>query len=657
MIDRAEALVLDKKYAEATSICRQVLQDCPENIEAVFLMATIYYNQKQYHESAALFRNAQDLAPQIGFLSMNRALALQEAGAEEEALEAFNQALQLDGASAGIYYNRGTLFFRLQRLDEARDDLEHALAVDPEHVGAWINLSAVCLAQDDAVGALHSCHHALRHAPGNSALTANLATAYSKLFRFEESFGCYERLVQLIEPCEKAEVLGRMANCLSDLWKVDEAIACFDHAIEISTDMHQKSALASTRLFVLHYSPQWSSSAIAAEHRRWGITYFGVSPQRTFSNSREPDRPMRVAYLSPDLRIHAVVFFLQPVLAAHDPSQVSIYLYSDVKKPDAVTRQLKDQHAVQWRDCSGLDDDAVVQQLHDDQIDLLVDLAGHTAGNRLPLFARRSAPVQISWIGYPNSTGLQQMDYRISDGWADPPGLTEQLHTEALLRMPDSFLCYRPGMDFPEPAAPPCQQNGYITFGSFSNFLKVTPAMLELWAHILAAVPGSRLVFRARGLTESRFQTTIAPIFLHHGVDPERITVLGHARSVVENLLDYGKIDIALDTFPYHGTTTTCEALCMGVPVITLAGDAHVSRVGVSLLNSVGMPELIAETPEQYQRLAVGLAGDSSRLLALRSGLRELLLASPLTDNVRFARHLEQIYRQVWQRWCCGETQ
>jgi predicted O-linked N-acetylglucosamine transferase (SPINDLY family) len=349
-----------------------------------------------------------------------------------------------------------------------------------------------------------------------------------------------------------------------------------------------------------------------------------------------------------------VVFFLQPVLAAHDPNQVTVYCYSDVKKPDAVTLQLKEQHGVNWRDCAGLDDDSVLEMLERDQIDILVDLAGHTASNRLTLFARRAAPLQISWIGYPNTTGLREMDYRISDRYADPPGMTEQLHTEQLIRLPDSFLCYRPGADFPEPGPAPCVRNGYITFGSFSNFMKVTPDVLELWARILAAVPDSRLIFRARGLTEMRFHLDIAPIFTRHLIDPERITVLGHVRSVVDNLLDYEKIDIALDTFPYNGTTTTCESLCMGVPVVSLAGDAHVSRVGVSLLHSMGLEGLSADSPERYCNLAIQLANSREQLRTLRETLRQRLLASPLANNVSFTHHLEQLYRQVWQRWCRG---
>ncbi|ACD97075.1 Tetratricopeptide TPR_2 repeat protein [Trichlorobacter lovleyi SZ] len=651
-LDQAETLNRQGFHEEAALICRRILQLDSGNLEATFMLATIMYATGSWDEAAILYRQACNLALEIGFLRINLALALQELGCFEEALAAFDEAEALGETTVNLYYNRGVLLQRLERMEPARHAFEQALAIDPQHLNSWINLTAVCLASDDNDGALHSCRHGLHLDSDNVALIGNLAIVYGKMFRFEESLACYQRVLELVRPDERAELLGSTANCLSELWMVDDAIACFDLAIASSNHLFQKRALASTRLFMLHYSANWSAAAIAAEHKNWGQQYFEPVAMKHFANDPDPDRPIRVAYLSPDLKIHAVVFFLQPVLAAHDPAQVTVYCYSDVKKPDVVTRQLKEQHHVIWRDCSAMDDASVQELLLQDQIDVLVDLAGHTALNRLPLFAGRAAPLQVSWIGYPNSTGLMEMDYRISDAWADPPGVTDPFHTEELIRLPDSFLCYRPGADFPAVGSLPCQTNGYVTFGSFSNFKKVTPDILDLWARILAKVPDSHLVFRARGLSHDRFVRDIAPLFLRHQVAPERISVLGHARSVVENLEGYHTIDIALDTFPYHGTTTTCEALCMGVPVVTRAGDSHVSRVGVSLLHSVGLPELIGNSPEEYCSLAVALAADTVRLAALRSSLRDRLLASPLADNSTFTCHLEGVYRQIWQRWC-----
>lgn len=657
LLNLAEKLHRDGRTGEAEQICVDVLRAEPDHLEALYLLGAIYSMQGRWEAATACYARAVALAPELAVLQMNLGVTLMETGRTVEALAAFDRAVHLKPTSVTAHQNRGLLLQRLERLADARASFEQVLALDPVCAKGWINLSAVCLETHDDEGAAHCCYHGLRHVPDDVALLANLATACSRRFRFDDAIGWNRRLLEMVHGTERAEVLGRIANALSDNGQVDDAVSFFDAAVSVSESPCQQRALASTRLFVLHYSALWSSSAIAEEHRAWGKRYFPTVAARSFGNSRDLDRPVRVAYLSPDFKIHAVVFFLQPVLAAHDPAQISVFCYSDVSKPDVVTRQLKDQHPVVWRDVSRLDDAAVEKLLQEDRIDILVDLAGHTGGNRLPLFARRVAPLQITWIGYPNGTGLQEMDYRITDPLADPPGITDCYHIEKLLRMPDCFLCYRPGADFPEAAPPPHLTNRYITFGSFSNFKKVTTAQLDLWASILAAVPASRLLFRARGMTAERFQRDIAPVFQTHHVDPTRITVLGHARSVVENLEGYALIDIALDTFPYHGTTTTCEALCMGVPVVTLAGDSHVSRVGVSLLSAVGLTDLIAGTPEQYLSHAVGLASDLQRLQILRESLRQSLLASSLTDNVTFTRNLESVYRAIWQRWCQENSQ
>jgi predicted O-linked N-acetylglucosamine transferase (SPINDLY family) len=655
LLDQAESLIHAQKYVDAENLCRSVLHRDVDNLEAHFLLGTSAYNQKNWVEASAHYRRSVVIAPDIGFLHANLALALLESGKYYEAQIALDNSIRLDGWTTISHYHQGLIFHRTERYEVARQQYEYVLSCDPQHIASWINLSAVLLDMGDADRAIEHCRLGLEVAPDNSALVGNFATAYGKEFRHDESLIQYQRLLTLTPHNEHAEVMGRMANILSSAWRIDECISYFNQAISVASTFEQKRALASTRLFVLHYPAAWTPEMITREHLVWGETYFQPAPPRLFTNPPDTNRRLRIAYISPDLRIHAVVFFLQPVLIAHDPEMVEIYCYSDVKKPDEVTMQLREKHGVVWRDISVLDDDAVQRIILSDQIDILVDLAGHSSGNRLSLFARRVAPVQVNWIGYPNTTGLNEMDYRITDPKADPPGMTEKLHSEELVRLPDSFLCYRPGSDFPPENPLPMFVNRFVTFGSFSNFIKVTPDLLDMWARILGAVPNSRLFFRARGMTDARFQQDILPIFERHGVNSERITILGHARSVIDNLRDYHNLDIALDTFPYHGTTTTCESLYMGVPVITLAGRSHVSRVGVSLLQSVGIPDLIAETADDYVSAAIALANDLRRLLDLRKSLRGMVLASPLTDNITFTRHLEAAYRLMWQRWCADQ--
>jgi predicted O-linked N-acetylglucosamine transferase (SPINDLY family) len=281
-----------------------------------------------------------------------------------------------------------------------------------------------------------------------------------------------------------------------------------------------------------------------------------------------------------------------------------------------------------------------------------VDLAGHTRGNRLPLFALKPAPVQVTWLGYPNTTGLREMDYRLTDAWADPPGVSDELHTESLVRLPHGFLCYKPLDDAPDVAAVPAIANGHVTFGCFNNSAKVNEKVLDAWCGILNDLPESRLLLKSRQLHGQGLHERFRDAFARRGVDPDRVEMLGRVNSTIEHLALYGRVDIALDTFPYNGTTTTCEALWMGVPVVALAGDRHAGRVGVSLLRGVGLDELVAASPEEYRRLATELAGDRDRLEAYRSTLRTRMQKAPLTDAAGFARDIEAAYRDMWRHWC-----
>jgi protein O-GlcNAc transferase len=267
------------------------------------------------------------------------------------------------------------------------------------------------------------------------------------------------------------------------------------------------------------------------------------------------------------------------------------------------------------------------------------------------LFARKPAPVQASWLGYPNTTGLKTIDYRIVDSYTDPPGLTDPFYTEQLVRMPESFLCYMPDSDSPEVGDLQAMTSGHITFGSFNNFTKETPEVLALWAEMLARIPDSRLLLKAKGFGDRETKDRVAGVFMEKGIDSERIELLAHETSFSGHLGLYNRIDIALDPFPYNGTTTTCEALWMGAPVITLAGNTHASRVGMSLLTNIGLPELVAATPEEYLTIAVDLANDLTRLRSLRESLRDRMKKSTLTDSNKFIAGIEALYRRMWERW------
>jgi predicted O-linked N-acetylglucosamine transferase (SPINDLY family) len=368
-------------------------------------------------------------------------------------------------------------------------------------------------------------------------------------------------------------------------------------------------------------------------------------------NHPDPERRLRVGYVSPDFREHSVSAFLDPVIAGHDRRWFEVFCYAEVVRPDDTTarfRGLSDG----WCSTLGMTDGAVAGRIRDDGIDILVDLAGHTAGNRLRVFAERPAPVQVTWLGYPNTTGLSAMDYRLSDAVADPAGEADALHSETLVRLANGFLCFAPPADAPEVGETPALATGQVTFGSFNNLAKVTPDVVEAWADILNRIPNSRLVLKSRPLADEKTRERYLEMFGAHGVDPGRVELCSWIASKSGHLGAYERLDIGLDPFPYNGTTTTCEALWMGVPVVTLGGDRHAGRVGASILARVGLAGLVAETKADYVEQAVALAGDLDRLSALRGGLRSRMEKSPLCDAGGFARDIEAAYREMWRRVC-----
>jgi predicted O-linked N-acetylglucosamine transferase (SPINDLY family) len=369
------------------------------------------------------------------------------------------------------------------------------------------------------------------------------------------------------------------------------------------------------------------------------------------TNPRILERKLKIGYVSPDFRSHAVASFIEPVLAHHDQERFEIFAYYNHGQNDMVTQRLR-KYCHHWRNIAAMSDEEVAELIREDEIDFLIDLAGHTGHNRLLVFARKPAPIQVTWLGYPDTTGLSTMDYRITDGFADPVDMTEDFHTEQLIRLPECFSVYHVPEEYPEVSRLPALENGYITFGSFNNFSKTTPEVIALWAKILRSVPDSRLMLKYSGLSDSSMKRMVREAFARLDIHPSRVELLGKDPSHVTHLQRYYQLDIALDTFPYCGTTTTCEALWMGVPVITLAGSSHVSRVGSSLMSNLGYTEMIASSQQKYVAIAVGLAPDIDRLSAIREELRDRMADSPLMDSTRFTQHLENAYKEMWRTWC-----
>jgi protein O-GlcNAc transferase len=461
----------------------------------------------------------------------------------------------------------------------------------------------------------------------------------------EEAITSHRRAISL--DADDAEAHSNLGKSFKELRRSEEAMAAYRQALALRPDL---SGVHSNLLLAMHHQ-HLDDHAIAEEHFRWQRQHAGPS-----SNGIEPPsqderagRRLRIGYVSPDFREHSVTRFLLPLIANHDRKKFEIFAYAEVPAPDEITVRLQ-SHTDGWRDTVGLGDAEVAELIRKDGIDILVDLAGHTAGNRLLVFARRPAPVQVTWLGYPGTTGLDAMSHRLTDAHADPPGMTEDLHSESLVRLPHSAWCFA-AID--SPAVGPRPRRG-VVFGCFNNFAKITETMLRLWAQVLAVVPDSSLLLKSSAFAENVTCERIRSLFQRHGITPERILLRDRTRSQAEHLTLYHEMDIALDTFPYHGTTTTCEAMWMGVPVVTLEGASHRSRVGVSLLSNVGLPQLIANSPEEYVRIASSLARDIPKLEAMQRTLRERMLGSPLMDASRFTRDIENAYEAILKDWSTG---
>jgi protein O-GlcNAc transferase len=445
-----------------------------------------------------------------------------------------------------------------------------------------------------------------------------------------------------------------LGRSLQSRLRFDEMAAAYRKAVALKPGLRNvRDAIESIPLCNLLYDDAASPATVFERHAAWGATVAAESPvaPAVFPNTREPERRLRVAYLSPDFRYHAVSFFFQPLLAHHDSAAFDIFCYAEIEDPDPVTAYLQGLGGT-WRDTATLDDAALQAQLRADGIDIAIDLAGHMTGNRLRALAAKPAPVLATWLGYPATTGLAAIDWRITDARADPPG-QERVHTEKLMRLGESFLCFAPFItQVPEVAPVPAARRGRVTFGSFNNPLKISASAAATWARILAAVPNSRLVLKSVDFNEPQRRQALLALFAAHGIAAERIELRPPQPAMPEHLGSYADIDIALDPFPYNGTTTTCEAMWMGVPMVALIGDHHAARVGFDLLSLVGLEELAAPDLDAYVATAVALANDVPRLETWRGESRERMRRSPLCDGPRFARSFEDGLRQMWRHWC-----
>ncbi len=666
---------------EAEASYRQTLAIKPDYAEAHNNLGNALLDMGRASDAVASFDRAITINPRLAEAHYNRANALEALGRLEEAVNGYRQAIDLEPNYFEAHNNLGTSLKSLGRLDEALTCYRQALAISPEFAEAHFNLanaldaaalhSEAILSYNEAIAikpdwaeahtylgsaqlsldqlndAVASFRRALALKPDFAVAHNALGLALQTQGRFDDAIASHRQAIRL-EP-DLAEAHNSLGNALKELARVDEAIASYRKALDIKPDF---SVAHSNLLFAMHCEAADPGELLKA-HRRSEKGY--AKPQSDPTDRRsvgdDPDRRLRVGFVSGDFRNHSVSYFLERPFASYDHQRLEFYCYSNFNLEDATTARLRSS-VDQWRTIADLKDEQVIDAVRVDGIDILVDLSGHTKGHRLAVFAAKPAPVQVTWLGYPDTTGLSAIDYRLSDAIADPPGDADVYCVERLVRLPNGFLCYQPPDDAPEVAPLPMTDRGHVTFASFNNLAKVTPQVVESWARILQSVPNSRLLFKNKSLAASSARKRYAGLFAEHGIAPERIDFRAQLASTRDHLALYGDADLALDTFPYNGTTTTCEALWMGVPTITWRGDRHSARVGASLLSRLGLDDLVADHIEGYEQTAIALAQDPDRLTALRTGLRDRMRASQVCDGAAFARDLEQALRNMWHAWC-----
>jgi predicted O-linked N-acetylglucosamine transferase (SPINDLY family) len=630
---------------EAVAAYQAALRLQPRYVAAHFNLGNALSRMGQYGDAAASYRAAVRLDPQLAGAHYNLGLALSGLGRLDEAIASLQEAVRIQPDLVEAHNHLGEALRRQGRIEEAEAAFRQVLGLQPGHVKGLNNLGLTLAARQRFEEAVAALQQALRIKPDYAMAHGNLGFVRSVQGKPDEALASFQQALRL-KP-DSADTLNNLGNLLREQGDLDGAIDCLRKAVALTPHW---AAVHSNLLLTLNYHPGYDAAAVFAEHLRWGKQHAErhAALIRPYRVDATPDRRLRVGYVSADFRTHPVASFIEPVLASHDRERFEVFCYSNVGQPDAVTERMR-AHTHGWRPITGLSDDQAADLVRADAIDLLVDLSGHTAGNRLLLFARKPAPVQFTCFGYPNTTGLSTVDYRITDADADPPGRTEAYATEELLRLPEMAWCYQPPDAAPDVGPPPAGNTGPVTFGSLNNLAKVTAEVIALWARVLQTVPDSRLLLLTNG--GSRGEQRVYGAFARHGVGRERVQ-LAERTSRDGYFKLYQRIDVALDPAPYNGGVTTCDALWMGVPVVALAGNTYVARQGFCLLNKVGLPDLAVETPDAYVAVAAGLANDRPRLHTLRAGLRSRMGQSVVVDARRYTRSLEEAYRRAWAQWC-----
>ncbi|HWE01024.1 MAG TPA: tetratricopeptide repeat protein [Tepidisphaeraceae bacterium] len=679
--DEANRLHQAGDLRQAAEIYRRILDADPSHADSMHYIGVIALQSGRAAQAIDIFTRSIALRPTAANYYTNLGAAYQSLGRYAEAIAAHETAVRLQPGSADavsglafacylqgdvkrterycleglrlnpdhaeLWNTQGNIRRMQGRMAEAAAMFGKAVQFNPRHALAHNNLACTLQVLRKPQEAIAHYRQALAMYPDYAEAHSNLATLLHDMGDFEQAESHLREAARL-QP-NLAVVRKNLGGVLQSQGKFDEAIASFRAAEALAPT---ESPASSNILLCMNYDPKIDTPALFAEHLRWARKFGAAS---TFGPSaahdRDPDRRLRIGYVSPNLNVHPLTHFFEPILTHHDPAQVDVICYSDMSSPDATTARLK-AASPGWRDVFAQSDVELANLIRSDGIDILVDLAGHTSRGRVRMFAHKPAPVQVNYLGYPYTSGLKAMDYRLTDSIADPPGEPVS-YTEELVRLPGGFCCFDPGPGAPDVGPSPAARNRYVTFGSLHNLLRLNHSVLEAWSEILRAAPTSRLLI-FRDTLQRKGRNDLTRFFKEQGISPDRIDLQNQTPKGGSFLSVYHGIDISLDTFPWSGHTTSCQALWMGVAVVTLYGARHAGRMVASVLHHAGLERFIAQSPRGYVKLAADLAGDIRALAELRGRLRAQVSGSALCDYAGFTRNLEQTYRRMWRRRCAA---
>jgi predicted O-linked N-acetylglucosamine transferase (SPINDLY family) len=638
------------RHAQALPHFESLVTLAPDLAEGHFYLGLTLAQLKRPQDALPHLERAAELKPELAEVWHNLGGVLLDLGRPKEAVEAFERAIALQPGLADAHNGLGNALNKLARYKEACDAYKRAIIRKGDFIEAFLGWGTALREMGQFKAARAAYEQALAIAPED-------ADAHGLLGRVLKDLGSSREAIEHLEKAltAKPDLVDAHCDLAGELYvwgRYEEGRAHFETAMRLAPDA---TSPLSGLLFSMHYQPDVSAQELAELHRRFGERFETPlrAAWRPHANDRDPERPLRVGFVSGDFRRHPVGYFMVEVMEALDRSHYQPFLYANQGHEDDYTARFK-ACAHTWREVKGLTDDALAEQIRADGIDILMDLSGHTAGERLMVFARKPAPVQVSYLGYPDTTGLTAMDYLLGDRWTLPEAEVRQ-RSEQAWWLPETTLCFAPP-DLPISVGPlPAIANGHITFGCLNKAEKVNVKVLESWAQILKAVPGSRLLLQSKPYADPQLADQYRARLAARGIDASRVELIGRL-SWRDHMETYNRVDIALDPFPYNGTTTSVEGLWMGVPLLTVKGDRLVAHMGETILHNAGLSDWIAADEDDYVAKAVTYAADLEGLAALRAQLRPRLLASPLCDAPRFARHLEQAFRQMWRIWCTDRS-